>query len=495
MRAALLLMVLATVLCSGAPRAGASARDAADAYRRGDYAAVLRACRAEAEAGDASCQIWLGILYADGAGVTRDAATAAGWFRRAAEQGNGVAAYNLARAYQHGEGVAKDLAAAKKWARQAADQGIPHAQLQLGLVILEADNDMKAALPWFKLAAAQGIPMAQAFVGVAYEEGEGARRNYRSAVKWYEVAAEHGDSLAASHLASLYERGLGVDADAEEAYFWYRVALNDSASITRKQDDEGLRRVAAQLSKKQLAAAEKAVREWQPEEAVLGPPKHGKRKAARQSNEPRLFATDTGFFVSHDGHLLTNNHVVAECGSMRVSEADKSVPAKVLATDAERDLALLQLPGTSPAAVFRAEEKLRPGESVVVLGFPLSGLLTSDPIVTTGIVNALAGPRDDRHLLQISAPIQPGNSGGPLLDSSGHVIGVVVATMSTLKLAKATGTIPENINFAIKATEAQSFLKAHGITVETAALGATPLSTATVADQALSVTVRLECWR
>jgi TPR repeat protein len=495
MRVALLLMLLAMVVCSGAAPAGASARDAADAYRRGDYAAVLRACRAEAEAGDASCQIWLGILYADGAGVTRDAAAAAGWFRRAAEQGNGVAAYNLARAYQNGEGVTKDLAEARKWARQAADQGIPHAQLQLGLVILEADHDMKAAVPWFKLAAAQGIPMAQTFVGVAYEEGDGARRNYRSAVKWYEVAAEHGDTLAASRLASLYERGLGVDADAEEAYFWYRVALKDSASITRKQDDEGLRRVAAQLSKKQLAAAEKAVRDWQPEEAVVGPPKRGKRKAARQSDEPQLFATGTGFFVSRDGHLLTNNHVVADCRSVRMSDADQGIPAKVLVADAERDLALLQVPRTSPAAVFRGEEKLRAGESVVVVGFPLSGLLTSEPIVSTGIVNALAGPRDDRRLLQISAPIQPGNSGGPLLDSSGHVIGVVVATLSTLKLAKATGTIPENINFAVKATEAQGFLKAQGITVETAALGVTPLPTATVADQALAVTVRLECWR
>src|SRR5690242_6806578 len=103
MRVALLLMVMATVLCSGTAPVRASARDAADAYRRGDYGAVSGACGAEAEAGDASCQIWLGILYGDGAGVTRDTAAAAGWFRRAAEQGNAVAAYNLARAYHRGE--------------------------------------------------------------------------------------------------------------------------------------------------------------------------------------------------------------------------------------------------------------------------------------------------------------------------------------------------------------------------------------------------------
>jgi S1-C subfamily serine protease len=140
--------------------------------------------------------------------------------------------------------------------------------------------------------------------------------------------------------------------------------------------------VAAQLSKKQLAAAEKAVRDWQPEEAVIGRPKRGKHKSTRQAGEPQLFATGTGFFVSRDGHLLTNNHVVAECTTVRVSDADKSIPAKVLATDAERDLALLQLPRATPAAVFRAEEKLRPGESVVVVGFPLSGLLTSGHATT-----------------------------------------------------------------------------------------------------------------
>jgi S1-C subfamily serine protease len=155
---------------------------------------------------------------------------------------------------------------------------------------------------------------------------------------------------------------------------------------------------------------------------------------------------------------------------------------------------LLQLPHPTGAAVFRASERLHPGESVIVVGFPLTGLLTSDPIVTTGIISALAGPRDDRHLLQISAPIQPGNSGGPLLDQSGRIIGVIVSSLSTLKLAKATGAIPENINFAVNGDNAQVFLKAQGIRVE-AAPPSEPLSTAAVADRALKVTVRLECWK
>lgn len=489
----LLALLSLAVIALGAGPATASGREAANAYARGDFAGVVRACQAEAEAGDPSCQSWLGVLYSEGKGVKRDPAAAARWFRRAAEQGHGAAAYNLARAYQEGDGVSRDLVAAKKWGRQAADQGIPQAQFLMGVLLLPPEGDMKEAVKWFRLAAAQGMPAAQAFLGGAYELGDGVRRNYRSAAKWYETAAEHGDRLAPGRLASLYERGLGVEADLEEAYFWYRVALDNADDPNRKEDAQGLKRVSAQLSKSQREAADRAIREWRPQAAEIGP-RSRSRKAKRQAAGPQLAATGSGFFVSTAGHLVTNNHVVATCAEVRVTQGEKATPAKVLATDPRRDLALLQLAQATPAAVFHGSEKLRPGESVVVVGFPLSGLLTSDPIVTAGIISALAGPRDDRQLLQISAPIQPGNSGGPLLDASGHIVGVVVASLSTLKLAQATGAIPENINFAINGEEAKSFLKGQGIDVRTAPPGQ-PLSVAAIADQALSVTVRLECWK
>jgi uncharacterized protein len=428
MRLALALSVVLATLCVGAAPARAAAREAAEAFGRGDFAGVMSACRADAEAGDPSCQNFVGILYAEGKGVPADPAEADRWFRRAADKGNGYAALNLGAA-----------------------------------------------------------------LGLAYESGEGVRRNYRSAAKWYDAAAEHGDIGAASQLTSLYERGLGLDQDLEEAYFWYRVALGDVHDPSRRSDEKALHRVATQLSKDQIAAAEKAAREWHPEEVELAVPGRS-RRAKRQASGPRLVATGSGFFVTRVGRLLTNNHVVRECAEVRVTEGEKATPTKLVAADPERDLALLQLPHPTGAAVFRASERLHPGESVIVVGFPLTGLLTSDPIVTTGIISALAGPRDDRHLLQISAPIQPGNSGGPLLDQSGRIIGVIVSSLSTLKLAKATGAISENINFAVNGDDAQVFLKAQGIQVE-AAPPSEPLSTAAVADRALKVTVRLECWK
>ncbi len=100
----------------------------------------------------------------------------------------------------------------------------------------------------------------------------------------------------------------------------------------------------------------------------------------------------------------------------------------------------------------------------MTFGFPLSGLLSSGPTLTTGDVSALAGLRDNPTNIQISAPVQPGNSGGPLLDSQANVIGVVVSKLNAARIAEMTGgDIPQNVNFAVKGTEALAFLRANGV--------------------------------
>ncbi len=471
-------------------------REAAEAFSRGDYPAASRACRAAAESGDPSCQNFMGLLYTEGKGVKADPAEAARWFRLAAEQGHGAAALNLARAYEHGDGVAKDRDQAKLWARKAAAQGLPQAQFLLGVLVLETEKNAAESVKWFRAAAAHGFAPAQWALGESYELGEGVRRNERSAAKWYEAAAQQGLGAAAGRLAALYESGRGVEPDLEEAYFWYKIALRDPQNPDQKKDQAGLSRVQAQLSKAQLAAAEKALRAWHPETAdAVSPPRRKGKRGGDGEPDRGLVGTGTGFFVSTAGHLLTNHHVAAECREVHVTEGDKSTPAKLIASDAARDLALLQVSHASPAATFRGPDPVRPGESVVVVGFPLSGLLTSEPIVTAGIINALAGPRDDRSRLQMSAPIQPGNSGSPLFDGSGRIIGVAVGTLNTIKLARATGAIPENINFAIKGEEAQAFLQSHGVAVKTAGAEPQQLAPAAIADRALSITMRIECWK
>jgi len=470
----------------------AAPSEAVEAFHNGDYATVLRDCEAPAKAGDSVCQDLMGLLYADGHGVKADQAIAAHWFQLSAEQGNPIAAYNLGIAYEHGEGVPKDLATAESWYAKSAASGVPYAQWRLGaLAILR--SDWKAAVKWMRQAAAQGLPPAQFALGLAYESGKGARRNVKTAAKWYLAAADHGDTGAQSRLAGLYEHGLGVDQDYKESYFWYAVALRDPKDPAAKQDNDGLKRVAAKLSAADVADAAKIAQGWKPEEAVIGP-KPSRHSASARTKGPRLFATGTGFYVARDGALITNNHVVARCSQMRISDGAQGIPVKVVAVDPGRDLALLRAPRPADTiAVFRSD-KIGLGENVVVVGFPLSGLLSSSPIVTSGIVSALAGMRDNARELQISAPIQPGNSGGPLFDSTGRIAGVVVATLDTVRLARAIGVVPENLNFAIKAGEAQQFLAANGVVVATADRGQ-DLSTAAIAERATKMTVRLECWK
>src|SRR5215469_11216909 len=294
----LFALLLILVVCSPRFAAVAGVREAAEAFSKGDYAAALRACRSAADAGDASCQNFLGLLYAEGKGVKADPTEAARWFRLAAEQGHGAAELNLARAYAHGDGVPKDREQAKLWARKAAAQGLPQAQFLLGVLLLETEKNSAEAAKWFRAAAAHGFAAAQWALGESYELGEGVRRNEHTAAKWYEAAAEQGLGAAAGRLGALYESGRGVEIDLEEAYFWYKIALRDPRNPNQKKDQAGLARVQPQLSKAQLAAADEAVRKWHPQTAEATAPRRRKAKGKRDS-EPDRGLVSTGTITNH----------------------------------------------------------------------------------------------------------------------------------------------------------------------------------------------------
>src|SRR5207253_9309876 len=122
-------------------------------------------------------------------------------------------------------------------------------------------------------------------------------------------------------------------------------------------------------------------------------------------------------------------------------------------------------------------------------------LIGSRSSVTTGIVSAVAGVRNDPKQLQITAPVQPGNSGGPLVDAGGTVIGIVVSKLNAIKIAQATGAIPENINFAVNAALARARLDKNGVHYEEASPAGEPLSTPLIAKRAAKYTVMIECYR
>jgi S1-C subfamily serine protease len=140
--------------------------------------------------------------------------------------------------------------------------------------------------------------------------------------------------------------------------------------------------------------------------------------------------TGTGFVISASGHIITNHHVIDGCiGDIKGNLTGEAASTlRVVNSDSANDLALLQGPAESFKAFARIRDRtIHSGDSVVAIGFPFHGLLTSDFTVTTGIVSSLSGILNDTRHLQISAAIQPGNSGGPLLDTSGEIVGMVSA--------------------------------------------------------------------
>lgn len=204
-----------------------------------------------------------------------------------------------------------------------------------------------------------------------------------------------------------------------------------------------------------------------------------------------LAASGSGFVITHDGLIVTNSHVVKGCSQVRLRDYRR---ARVRMQDPRNDLALLKVEDRfEDIAVFR-KGRLQTGEDIVVAGYPLQGTLSSNLNVTRGIISSLAGLGDDITKFQISAPVQPGNSGGPVFDTSGRIVGIVVSTASTLRMLAKTGAVPQNLNFAIRGSIAQALLDTREVKFQSEPTSA-PLTTKDIAVKAKKVTVYLACWK
>lgn len=201
----------------------------------------------------------------------------------------------------------------------------------------------------------------------------------------------------------------------------------------------------------------------------------------------------TGFYVSDRGYVLTNHHVVKGCKSFEVTRVGAApVPARLVARDETNDLAVLST-DSKQASVPPLAMRARVGESVYAYGYPMNGLLATTGNFTVGNVTANAGLDDDTGHMQISAPVQPGNSGGPLLDRYGNVVGVIQSKLNALKIASVTSDLPQNVNFAIKSTVALNFLEANGISASLDTRTTEPMEPAAIAERARDFTVRVDC--
>ena len=512
-----------------------------------DYAEAVKWFRRAAEQGQVNAQLDLADMYSNGHGVPQDEAEAARWYLRAAEQGDASAQFTLGSRYLDGRGVPQDDAKAAWWFIRAAEQGNAPAQFNLGLIYHRGEGtvqDYTQAAKWYRYAAEQGLPYAQNNLGFMYETGKGVAQDLIQAHKWYNLAAARfpaseqrrrdmavakrervasrltlSELAKAQRLAREWRPGTPAPAaDAHDANIGIKdlqhalrelgyepgpidgiLGTKTKAAIRAFQIDRGLPvtgevsdnlrtsialvlvPVTGEASELRISIALALLSDQSHTPISSSPPRALERKS-----------TGSGFRITNRGHVLTNAHVVRECAEVHIPP---NGIVQVAARDNSSDLALLQASaGTAHvSARFRQGRGIRPGANILVVGYPLRGLVASGTNVSTGAVSALAGPGDDRSLIQITAPVQPGNSGGPVLDTGGNVVGVVVGKLDAIKVAKSTGDIPQNVNFAVSAGAVRAFLDDEGIPYETAPSDKT-LELVEVAATAREYTVLVECW-
>ncbi len=187
------------------------------------------------------------------------------------------------------------------------------------------------------------------------------------------------------------------------------------------------------------------------------------RVDTNRPGQPRpepMSGTGTAFVVDPSGVLLTAHHVIDQATSITVScNGRPPVPVTVTSSSPTVDLAVLTAAsGLGTDTFLRLTPTQQPalGDEVFTVGYPTPALLGRDPKYTNGTVSALSGVGGDASFMQISVPVQPGNSGGPLLNQNGEVIGIVVATADAPAFIQATDSIPQNINWAVKSVFASA---------------------------------------
>ena len=174
-------------------------------------------------------------------------------------------------------------------------------------------------------------------------------------------------------------------------------------------------------------------------------------------------ASGTGFYVSGQGHIITNHHVIDGCKDMKVHSKGKVLETIKIADDARNDLALLKV-SQSPSHVFALSDQSPFSlQEVIVAGFPFGDRVSSTLKFTQGIVSSIAGLSNDYSQIQIDAALQPGNSGGPIMDEFGNIVAVAVAKLSLKKILKDYGVVPENTNFGVKASAVRNLMEGNGV--------------------------------
>ena len=191
----------------------------------------------------------------------------------------------------------------------------------------------------------------------------------------------------------------------------------------------------------------------------------------KDPNELVAVASGSGFFINKQGNIVTNEHVVEGCNNMKIVIDGEEIEAEVIATDNVNDLALLKTEFKNNDYFKLSKEDVERSQPVKAIGYGFGKNYSSDIKVTAGIVNSLSGYNDNYSEFQMDAAIQSGNSGGPVINEEGQVVGVSVAALDSIAVLEDTGTLPQNVNYAIKTSTLKQFLNSKDINYEESGSG------------------------
>jgi hypothetical protein len=216
-------------------------------------------------------------------------------------------------------------------------------------------------------------------------------------------------------------------------------------------------------------------------------------KTPTQDDQAIPASSGSGFAVSSDGYVITNSHVIEGCQDVVIHTPLKDIKMRVVSNDPKNDLALLK-GNFTPLAVFSlSTERPEILQDIYVAGYPFGYKVSSSVKVTKGIISSLTGIGNDFSNFQIDAALQSGNSGGPILDDMGNVVGVAVAKLDlNIQILKNTANIPENTNFGIKASVVKSVLDSSS--VDTPSANKSAISKSQLGKMITNGTYYISCW-
>ena len=478
--------------------------------------------------GDLRSAIHLGFIYYD----RKEYSVALEWFRKAEKAGDDLASYKIAEMQYFGHGFPKRLESALRRLRQLAksdaaletieqlaeEKGEVFAQVAIAYLYSgghKTRRDLRKAFEYYTRAAIDGDMYAQKQMGDFYFGGIHVTQNLNIAKQWYEKAAAQGDKHSRSMVTKVEARIIQKEEDEREAERLRLIAEAEAKRIAAENAQKA--QEAAEAAKLQAKAAAKVAQKKEEDKKEADrqrliaeaetkrisdeKAKEEQRKRELQECEDQwrfdekdeLLGSGSGFVVNAKGYAITNYHVVEDCNAVSVWSGDDNLATLLVTADPTNDLAILRIchQFSSHAKFRNRRDPIKQGEEIISYGFPIPRTLSWEPKINKGMVNALEVGNDYRRI-QHSAPTHPGNSGGPLFDITGAVIGVAVKTFKK-EAADEMKIIAQNINVGIKANQVTDFLQAKRIDFTESDDGGAA-STIEIADLANEFTVMILCY-